>query len=499
MMKRIATLLIAVLVIMSTVPVLAEETPAWMPNWNMDADVVVVGFGPAGAMAAKAAKDNGATTLIVEKASKDFAGGSSRTSKGFIAPATTEKTFENAMGRLTIEEAQSMVDKGNEALDWLNKNGLVMKNSMAEGFGVGFYQAIVNSIEAMGIEVLYETPAVSLVSDPVTREVYGVKCSKADGSDLYIRANKGVVLCTGGYAANKDLMTRFHFAEMFDYAFGGMYTQTGDGLIMALDNGAALDGVSNQQIEWYTLSFKAASDEMGTAIVHTAPSMGPDSRIFVNARGERFMDEEMSVTHSKCQMPYMDYNGTFPNYQSYTNLPMYVIFDQALFEAGALGLSHFGVTYSNAFDVYHWSEDNQAELDRGWLVKADTIEELVEKLAAQSGNPAIDAETLKKTIGAYNAGCAEQNDAFGRSEFFLDPIGEGPYYAAQLEPTIIYTIGGLKGGPNGETLDWHGNPIPRLYHAGDIGQPNKMLIAGLQGAMALGDIAGTACSQLESH
>ena len=63
----------------------------------------------------------------------------------------------------------------------------------------------------------------------------------------------------------------------------------------------------------------------------------------------------------------------------------------------------------------------------------------------------------------------------------------------------MYTIGGLQGGENFETLDWKGNPIPRLYHAGDIGQPTKYLISALQGCMALGDIAGEACAQLESH
>ncbi|MBQ9257124.1 MAG: FAD-binding protein, partial [Acidaminococcaceae bacterium] len=98
-----------------------------------------------------------------------------------------------------------------------------------------------------------------------------------------------------------------------------------------------------------------------------------------------------------------------------------------------------------------------------------------------------------------NEGCANGEDAFGRSEFYLDPIGDGPYYAAQILPTIVYTIGGLQGGPNGETLDWQGNPIPRLYHAGDIGQPTKILIQALQGALATGHIAGEACSQLESH
>ena len=211
------------------------------------------------------------------------------------------------------------------------------------------------------------------------------------------------------------------------------------------------------------------------------------------------MDEEMRVTHSKCQMPFLAYDGTHPVFNGYFNLPMYVIFDQAMFEGGPVG-SHDGVcTYASLYGIHNWSEDNQAELERGWIVKADTIEELVEKLAAQSGNAPIDAETLKKTIETYNAGCAEQKDAFGRSEFMLDPIGEGPYYAAQIVPTIAYTIGGLCGGSNGETLDWYGNPIPRLYHAGDIGQPTKMRISALWGCMALGSIAGDACSQLTSH
>lgn len=498
-MKKLTALLAVLMLVMSMVPVLAEENPSWMPAWDQEADVVVVGFGPAGAMAAKAAVENGSTTLIVEKATKELAGGSAPTSMGFIKPYSKEEIFDSAKGRLTQENAERLYNKENELLEWMTQNGLTITNSTSAGYGMGFYQVVVQNIEAMGIEVLYETPAVKLVFDPETKEVFGVQCRQADGSDLYVRANKGVVLATGGYAANKNLMTRFHFADMIDYALAGAATQTGDGLLMALDAGAALDGVSDQQIEWYGYSYKAATDEMGTAILHMGPDLGPDSRIFVNGKGERFMDEEMYIVHSKCQMPFLAYDGTFPNYGGYMNLPMYVIFDQSMFEAGPIGPRDYWCGFASMYNVYNWSEDNQAELERGWFVKADTIEELVEKLAAQSGNEAIPAETLKQTIEAYNAGCAEQKDAFGRSEFYLDAIGEGPYYAAQILPTVVYTIGGLQGGENGETLDWNGNPIPRLYHAGDVGQPTKILIQALQGALATGYIAGEACSQLAAH
>ena len=501
MNKKCVALMMALVLVICLTPAFGESAGSWEPAWDRDADVVVVGFGPAGAAAAKAALENGASAVIVEKASKEYAGGSAPTSMGFIKPYTAEDIFDSAMGRITKETAQRIYDKENELLGWMGENGLEIVNSTSVGYGPGFYRALVSGMEKLCVEVLYETPAVKLIADPMTKEVYGVQCTKADGSDLFIRANKGVVLATGGYAANKDLMTRFHFADMIDYAMLGSATQTGDGLLMATELGAALDGVSNQQIEWYGLAYKNASDEMGTAILHLGLDLGPDSRIFVNAKGERFMDEEMYLVHSKEQMPFLSYDGTFPVYNGYRNLPMYVIFDQAMFEGGSVGpTADYYCGYATMYGVYAWSDDNQAELERNWLVKADTIEELVQKLAEQSGNEAIDAEALKNTIADYNAACeAGVDTAFGRSDFYLDPIGEGPYYAAQLVPAIVYTIGGLSGGENGETLDWHGNPIPRLYHAGDIGQPTKILIQALQGALATGAIAGEACSQLVSH
>ena len=498
-MKKLAVLL-ALLLTLAAAAALAEETPAWMPAWDRDADVVVVGFGPAGAAAAKAAQENGATTLILEKADKAHAGGSAPASMGFIKPYTVEEIFASGEGRISMENAQRIFDNENRMLSWMTDSGLEIVNSTSVGYGRGFYDVVVKAIEGLGIEVLYETPAVELIADPATHEVYGVRCDTAEGKPLYVRANKGVVLATGGYVANPDLMSRFHFADMPEYAVAGAPTQTGDGLLMALKIGAALDGVTNQQIEWYGYSYKAATEEMGTAILHMGPDLGPDARIFVNGKGERFMDEEMYIVHTKCQLPFFDYDGTFPIYNSYENLPMYVVFDQSMFEGGPVGPRDYFCGYASMYGLYNWSEDNQAELERGWFVKGDTIEELVANLAAQSGNPAIDAEALRATIAEYNAACAAGEDAkFGRSSFYLDPIGDGPYYAAQILPTAVYTIGGLSGGENGETLDWDGNPIPRLYHAGDVGQPTKILIAALQGALSLGDIAGDACSRLESH
>ncbi len=504
MSKKICSLFL-VLILFATLAVstaMAESTPAWMPEWDREADVVVVGCGPAGAMAAKAALDNGATTLILEKESKEKAGGSAAISKGFLSsPYTAEMVMNNSVGRVTMETAQKIADKANAAEKWLREDGeMAMNGQTAVGYGTGFYAALMRNVEALGIEVLYETRGEELVYDPMNKEVYGVKCTNAAGETVYVKANKGVILCTGGYVANENLMTRFHFAEMPPIMNVCDPNQTGDGLLMALELGAALDGISNQQIEWYNVTYKKASEEMGTGILHMTSGMTPDARIFVNTKGERFMNENQRLAHTKCQLSMFDYDGHFPNMNGYENLPMYTIFDSTLFDGDAVGPHDYWCGYASLRGIYNWSADNKAELEKGWLVKADTIEELVTKLAEQSGNAPIDVENLKKTIAAYNAACDNGVDEeFGRESFYLAKLENPPYYAAEIAPSTIYTIGGLSGGQNGETLDWKGNPIPRLYHAGDIGQPNKLSIAGLQGAMALGEIAGEDCSQLASH
>lgn len=184
-------------------------------------------------MAAKSAMENGASVIVVEKASKEYAGGSAATSLGFLGVATTESVFESAAGRLTMETAQRITDEKEKCMAWLTENGLELNGSTTVGFGPGFYSVIVRGMESLNTNVLYETPAKKLIADPQTKEVYGIQCVNAAGEELYIRANKGVILCTGGYLENDELMTRFHFADMIDIASVGAPTQTGDGHLMA--------------------------------------------------------------------------------------------------------------------------------------------------------------------------------------------------------------------------------------------------------------------------
>ena len=93
---------------------------------------------------------------------------------------------------------------------------------------------------------------------------------------------------------------------------------------------------------------------------------------------------------------------------------------------------------------------------KGWIIKADTIEELAGKLGR-------DPEALKATIDAYNLGCKSGRDEFGRSIETMEPIDTAPFYAVGITPTLVATTGGAERNVKAQVLDWNDNPIPFLY------------------------------------
>ncbi len=131
-------------------------------------------------------------------------------------------------------------------------------------------------------------------------------------------------------------------------------------------------------------------------------------------------------------------------------IPAYAIFDDIAMKSGPI--------YPN------WSKDNSEELNKGWIVKADTIEELAEKIE-------VDIEGLRNQVDLYNKFVKEQFDPqFYRDSEYLTPISEtGPYYAMELKPTFTNTQGGPQRNENAEVIGMDDKPIPHLYSAGELG------------------------------
>src|SRR5690606_13063430 len=114
--------------------------------------------------------------------------------------------------------------------------------------------------------------------------------------------------------------------------------------------------------------------------------------VYVGRSGDRFTDEASRMGHGHAYR-----NGT---YELFPRAPMFAIFDESTRRSGPLGpnRARMPVGWNLLVEGYEWSVDNSAELERGWICRADTLEELAELL----GLPAV---TLAGTIAAYNAAC----------------------------------------------------------------------------------------------
>jgi succinate dehydrogenase/fumarate reductase flavoprotein subunit len=114
----------------------------------------------------------------------------------------------------------------------------------------------------------------------------------------------------------------------------------------------------------------------------------------------------------------------------------------------------------------------------------------------------IDSKGLQDTITRYNGFCAAKVDEdFSRRESVLLPVSTPPYYAMTLGLSLINTQGGPKHNSNSQTLDKSGNPIPRLYSAGELGSFLGYVYAGgsnMAESIAYGRIAGEHAASLKS-
>ena len=154
---------------------------------------------------------------------------------------------------------------------------------------------------------------------------------------------------------------------------------------------------------------------------------------------------------------------------------MWYVYDQAILDKGQTHAS--------------WSVDGSDEMEKGWIQKADTLDELTQLI----GLDGAATERFMKTIADYNGFCAEADDKqYGRTQA-LEPIATAPFYLIKLTPCTVNTQGGPERGLGGEVIDVNGNPIPHLYEAGELGDIwSNLYQAGnnLGGGQIFGRISG---------
>lgn len=511
----------------------AKETgsaaAAWLPSeWTYEADVVVAGFGGAGASAAIEAADAGAKVLILEKMPEGQEGGASGINGGIITiadwhgrNATVEGVNISALGTASEAVLNSYVESVSTMVDWLTGVGVPVNDSVLPGMeiidgpvgcsGYVFFKGLKEAVVGRGIEVMYEMPVWGLIQNPETMEVLGVKAGPQD-NPVYVKANKGVLLSTGGFEANPDLIAGFYNPGVFMPTVGSP-ANTGEGLKMAMKAGVQIHNVA-LCLEYCEMSMRVPSEELGTAIC-IGPGIGGvapfASYIYVNRQGERYTSETETLMHQKSPINALRFNGDMFQAASdtgYPNLPAFMIFDDKTMKAGPIGRKHGPGGWGwNSGDpelhhVYEWSDDNQAELASGWIIQADTLEELAGQLEAEDmwgKRVGLDASGLVKTVADYNISCAAGADGeFNRLASTLSALDTPPFYAVEICPTTIYTIGGPKHDENAQAVDFEENPVPRLYMAGNVADVGVYRVLGLAGVVTWGRIAGRNMAALEA-
>lgn len=497
-----------------------------------EADVIVVGGGVAGLSAAVSAAEEGASVIIVEK--NPFVGGNSIRTGGGYAAVDEEIISKHTMNESQMKEIEMLIAKetedetvkgwqevvakdmeeykangstymydsvefcslqyyfrfgesakpellydmiasSNEMRTWLaemgfpwneNSNVIIGDNwprwfsSSEHKGGEGFIQTLQNEIENKGynVEIITELKAEDIIE--VDGKVVGVSGTKTDGTPYVLNANNGVVLATGGFAANKEMLQEYsdgRWSDLSSLATTNDPAMVGDGIKMALEVGADLYDMAHLQI------LPIADPENGD----TKSIVGSTTNMYINKEGKRFVDETKD-------------RDTLTNaILTQTDSQYYVISSTENAGIDANGNNIMGRS----------AEDLVAS---GKVLKADTLEELAEKMG-------IDANTFTETVEKFNKAVETGVDEeFGRPTFTGDvanPNGTpailtGPFYACLRTPAAHITKGGLNVNRDTQVLNKDGNPISGLWAAGEVSSGRGA--AGLLEGVTSGYRAGKA-------
>jgi len=481
-------------------------------EWNREVDVIIVGYGAAGAAAAIAAHDTGARVLVFEKTASG--GGSTRYSGGFfVSPRSVEGAVDYLMhcaraadGHHYDIDRESLAVWATEAqhnADWIRDLGGDPFATLRGWYdvpgaadyqtfqprpnptGVGLWNVLHEAVSARGIEVVFNVSGSELVTREVVREdgtagaeVLGLVVGTGD-QRIAVRATKGVILTTGGFDYDETLKQSYlRTYPMYSVGHPG---DTGDAIKLASKAGAAL----------WRLTSTAANvchkfDEVPVAYPSSLQlSAANRSMIIVDRRGHRFIDEALNYDAVAKSLDYFDAAA-----REYPRNPCWFVFDDTARAAGPAGLPN-----PIGDPIYGWSADNTEEIAKGWILAAQSIEEL-------AGRMEVDGATLAATVERYNANAEAGVDAdFGRT-LGLKALAGPPYYALKAYPGLWATGGGPRIDTSARVMDFAGRPIPRLYVAGSASSFCISFMYPLSGTaigdcFVMGRIAGRHASGLD--
>jgi succinate dehydrogenase/fumarate reductase flavoprotein subunit len=499
-------------------------------------DVIVVGYGFGGGIAAIEAARNGARVLICEKMPQP--GGISICSGGAVRcasnaddafsylKATNAGTTPDDVLRVLAEGMVStesyvkwlvssvpgatlkpMADKkgGNYPFPgWQTFYSAQVQASSAVDLGAMFpnvrtkpssgapamFWVIDSNLRRLGVDARVHTPVKRLIRS-ATNEILGIVIGTQRG-DRRIAARRAVILACGGFEANEEMKRRYWEGKPILTA--STRGNTGDGVHMAQAVGADLWHM------WHfhgCYAFKHPDPNFPFALrVKRLPDWNPAKKneadvkmvwIIVDRSGRRYMNESPPYCQDTAhrQMHLVD-----PETMSYPRNPSYLITD----ERGRATYPIGDIRTNDHEYSYQWSDDNRKEIELGILKQAATLEQLAEMIGVR-------ASALSSTIDRWNALCDQACDVdFGRPTGTMMRIDTPPYYYGEVFPTVSNTQGGPVHNPKQQIVDTTNAPITRLYAAGELGSSfGHLYLSGgnIAECFVTGWIAGREAAALE--
>jgi succinate dehydrogenase/fumarate reductase flavoprotein subunit len=445
-------------------------------TWDREVDVVVVGYGGAGAAAAIAAHDAGARVLVVEKS--DSGGGSTRYSGGFfVSPRSVDGAVDYLMhcaraadGHHYDIDRDSLVAWAEEAqhnATWIGELGgdpfVTLRGWYnvpgAEDYqtwqprpnttGIGLWQVLDRAVSSRSIEVIYNAAGTELITSEVARDdgttgadVQGIVIG-AGADRISVRASKGVILTTGGFDYDESL--KRSYLRTYPMYSTGHPGDTGDAIKLAAKTGAALWRLTGTAAN-VCHKFEGVPVAYPSALQLSAAAR---SMIMVDQRGQRFINESLPYDAVAKSLDYFD-----PAAREYPRNPCWMVFDETARQAGPAGLPN-----PIGDPKYLWSADNSEEIDKGWILRAESLNELAAMME-------VDPAVLEATVSAYNSAAAAGSDGeFGRS-LGLTALQGPPFYALKAYPGLWATGGGPRIDTKARVIDTTHQPVRGLYAAG---------------------------------
>lgn len=411
---------------------------------NVQTDVVVIGSGGAGLSSAVTLHDLGDKVIVLEK--MNIVGGNTNRAEGGInaaetpqqkkagIPDTVDQFFSDTMkGGHDINDARlvrTMTTHAKDSIAWLESLGADLSvvgraggakynraHRPSDGSAVGpmIMKTLYKAAQDRKLDIRKGTQALDLVKNKAGA-VVGVKVKSKDGK-VYTIDSKAVVLATGGFGANQDMVVKYK-PMLKGYATTNHSGATGDGILLAQRAGAGL--VDMDQIQAHPT---ATPD--GILISESVRGGGA---VLVNKEGKRFTNELLTrdvVSANELKQP-----GRFA----------WIVWDAETSKTAKVIREYIKMGLAV-------SADNYADLAKKMDVPADAL-----------------VATMKRYTEMQKAG---KDEDFGRANM-PQALVTAPFYAVKVQPAVHHTMGGVHIDTKAEVIDTKGKVIPGLYAAGEV-------------------------------